>query len=246
MKLYVGWQDTETRRWYTVGVLSEDKGSYVFAYTKGAILAKSAGRFVHLPRMTDFYKLYKSEELFPIFSNRVLPKSRPEYKNYLEWMGMEEQDVNPLTFLARSGGEKATDNLLVYPMPEKTADGKYKAYFFVHGLRYVPESTLELISSLQIGQRLFPMADLNNSADSLAIALRADDPAFLIGYCPRYIAKEIGELAKRPNCSLEITVNKVNKEAPFQMMLSCKAEAIWPEGFDVCDKEECCPLTSFV
>jgi hypothetical protein len=193
--------------------------------------------------MNDFYKRYQSKELFPIFSNRILPKSRPEYKDYLEWMGLQDQNTDPLTVLARSGGGKVTDNLQVYPMPEKTEDGKYKSYFFVNGLRYLSDIVLELIPSLEVGQMLFPMLDCNNFVDPLAVALRADDPAFLVGYCPRYIAQEIGCLAQEANNSLLITVNKINKTAPYQMMLSCKAEALWPDGFKACSRDECEILT---
>lgn len=239
MKLYVGWQDQTTRRWYTVGVLSSNKDVYVFAYTKGALFAKETGRFLPLPRMRDFKKTYESNELFPIFSNRILPKSRPEYHDYLEWMGLENSDVDPLMLLARSGGEKLTDNLQVYPMPEKTEDGKYKSYFFVHGIRYIAPEVLGLIGSLKVGQRLFPMSDCNNPADALAIALRADNPSFMVGYSPRYIAKELGILAHHPSSLLSITVNRINKNAPYQMMLSCKAEAVWPDDFETCAGEEC-------
>lgn len=238
MKLYVGWQDELSRRWYTIGVLSSDAGDYVFSYTKGALSAQEAGRFSPLPRMTDLNKVYRSSELFPIFSNRILPKSRPEYRDYLDWMGLEEESTDSLGILARSGGGRVTDNLQVYPVPEKSPDGKYKSYFFAHGLRYMAEVVLQLIPNLEVGQRLFPMLDCNNLAHSLAVALRADDPAFLVGYCPRHMAEGIGALAKQPSSTLQITVNKVNKNAPYQMMLRCKAEAEWPEGFEPCTADE--------
>ncbi len=238
MRLYVGWQDEETRRWYTVGALSSNNEFYYFSYTKGAQLALQNSKFIPFSRMNDLDKQYKSEELFPIFSNRILPKSRPDYSEYLEWMGLEDQEIDPLAILTRSGGEKATDNLQIYPMPEKTEDGKYKAYFFVNGMRYLPTPVVDLIEKLEIGSQLFPMLDCNNSKDTLAVALRADDPTVLVGYCPRYIAEEIGELAQNLNHSLKITVNRINKSAPSQMKLRCKVEAIWPEDFQACNREE--------
>lgn len=242
MKLYVGWQNEDTRRWYTVGVLSFEEGEYLFSYTKGALSARETGRFRLFPRMSELNRVYQSPELFPIFSNRVLPQSRPDYKSYLQWMGLEEDDGDPLAILARSGGGKVTDNIQLYPVPEKTVEGKYRSYFFVNGVRYLHPLILELIPTLTEGQRLFPMLDCNNSSHALAVALRADDPAFLVGYCPRHAADEIGTLAKKENSSLLITVSRVNKGAPYQMMLRCKAESDWPENFETCARDECQPL----
>ena len=72
-KLYVAWQDPETRRWSAVGRLSREGNAYVFVYTKGAELSPS---FTPFPRMAHFDVVYSSDTLFPLFANRLLTKSR--------------------------------------------------------------------------------------------------------------------------------------------------------------------------
>jgi len=246
MRLYVGWQDAESRRWYTVGLLSTDNDVYTFSYTKGALAAEKCGNFKPFTRMNDLTKVYRSSELFPLFSNRILPRSRPEYSDYLKWLGFKDNDsTDPLSILARSGGETATDNIQVFPMAEKTDDGKYEAYFFVQGIRYLHEDIQEMVMSLEEGSAVFPMLDYCNPKDKLAVALRANDPALLIGYCPRHLAKELGLLVKNSDSKLQMFVKRVNKTAPYQMRLSCKIEALWPDNFQPCDQEECEPLVSF-
>jgi hypothetical protein len=39
--------------------------------------------------MHDLRKHYVSEILFPLFSNRLLDSSRPEYPDYVQWLGVE-------------------------------------------------------------------------------------------------------------------------------------------------------------
>lgn len=78
--LYVTWQDPDTRQWYPVGRLIHKDGSYEFTYTRGAKVSK---KFVPFGRMLDLDVAYLSNELFPLFANRMLPKSRPEYSDYL-------------------------------------------------------------------------------------------------------------------------------------------------------------------
>lgn len=244
LKLYVGWQEPRTRRWYTVGRLAsrENDGLYEFIYTKGAENALETGKFLPFSRMKDLKKRYLSEELFPLFSNRILPKSRPDYKDYLKWMDLSEKDASPLKILARSGGERATDLLQVYPAPEKTDDGKYKTYFFVRGLRYLAAPVFELCSDIKVGHQLFPMHDFANHHDKYAVSLRTDDPAFMIGYCPRYLSEDLLSLAKNDSKSLKITVNRVNETAPLQMRFRCEVVANWPQKFESYTQKECEPL----
>jgi hypothetical protein len=136
--LFITWQDPETRRWIPVGRLTFAKGAYQFAYTRGA---KESKNFVPFGRMLDLDVVYLSSELFPLFSNRILPKSRPQYRDYLDWLGLDESKANGLDVLARSGGQRATDTLEIVPCPEPTSDNNYMVYFFGHGLRHLSQRT---------------------------------------------------------------------------------------------------------
>lgn len=61
--------------WSPIGRLEFDRGTYRFAYTKGA---RTAAGFTPFSGMEDLEQIYESNDLFPVFANRLLPKSRPE------------------------------------------------------------------------------------------------------------------------------------------------------------------------
>jgi hypothetical protein len=81
---------------------------YTFAYTKGAEEARQQARFQPLESFPDLLTVYVSEQLFPLFSNRLLPQSRPEYQEFLEWLSVPSSERDPVVILARSGGRKVT------------------------------------------------------------------------------------------------------------------------------------------
>src|SRR5579864_5897436 len=148
LALFVSWQDPTSRRWHVVARLKREQGEYRFTYTKGAL---ASNNFTPFGRMTDLRQEYRSAELLPLFSNRVLPRSRPEYLEYLEWLALNPSNADPLVILARTGGLRSTDSLSMYPMPTKSSNGEYRVVFFCHGLRYIPDMALDRISELKAG-----------------------------------------------------------------------------------------------
>ena len=92
-----------------------------------------------LPRSNgfpDFRRRYVSDQLFPLFQNRVMAKRRPDFREYLEVRDIEEQDPDPLEILAVDGGYRVTDNFQVFPKIEKAPDGDFRCRFFLHGWRH--------------------------------------------------------------------------------------------------------------
>jgi len=71
------------------------------------------------------------------------------------------------------------------------------------------------------------MRDFQNSFDSFALALRSEDPTFLVGYCPKYYAKEVNLLIDQ-NFEVTVTVKNVNVDAPMNMRLLCSLKAKHP------------------
>jgi hypothetical protein len=61
----------------------------------------------------------------------------------------------------------------------------------------------------------------------------------LIGHVPRYLAFDIGSC--EPDF-IEVTVERVNPDAPLQHRLLCRMNACWPEGFRPCSGEDYLPL----
>jgi hypothetical protein len=107
--------------------------------------------------MEDLTATYESNELFPLFANRLLSKTRPEYKASLNWLNIRNSEDDPLTLLGRSDGLRGTDSLMVFPLPEKSSDGTNHAHFFSHGLRYLPDYVVQAVEGLRPGSRLFLM-----------------------------------------------------------------------------------------
>lgn len=214
--LYIAWKDPETRQWHTVGRLTQSsKTGYRFCYTAGAV---ASPRFEYLGRMHDLYRSYHSDTLFPLFANRILNRSRPEFPCYLEWLGVEA-DANPLELLARSGGRRATDSLCVYPEVEPDNSGWMTLYFFSHGLRYLTSEALAALDRLQPGMALQLVAE-DHQHDRFALRLE-DDAAQMFGYCPRYLNQSLRAVMRET--PIQLTVARNNREAPMQFRLLCEA-----------------------
>ena len=236
--LFLAWQDPETRGWYPVGRLSRDDGVYRFVYTKGA---KRSKRFIPFGRMQDVTAAYESRELFPLFANRLLTKQRPEYKDFLDWLNVQDNEDDPLALLARTGGTRQTDTLMVFPCPSKS-DGMYRTKFFAQGLRYLSACSISAVNQISAGARLFLMPDPQNEHDRLAIALRTTDPKTLVGYCPSYLTEDFRRLLRARTHAVVVTAERVNASAPIQLRLLCDLVAPWPRTFRPCSTNDFKPL----
>lgn len=175
--IFVAWHTEQpSPRWGPVGrVDSIDAGSrepsYRFCYTNGA---KTLEGFRPFDGMEDLDEVYHSDTLFPMLLNRLLPKSRPEYKDFLRWNDFDPSDPpEPLLLLQRSEGIKKTDSIEVFPCPVPDNKGCYLNFFFVHGMRFQlnnPAAT-EAISQLHSGDRLQLRCEPDNPVDSFAVAI---------------------------------------------------------------------------
>lgn len=218
-KLFLTWQDKESRKWFPVGTLVFDGELYRFFYVKGALEARDEANFQPLISFPDFREIYESDELFPMFANRVMPASRPEYKQTIELLAIPEGDDDPLAFLARSGGAKVTDKFEIFCAP-KLENGKYNLRFFAHGLRYVPEGAIKRISQMRREDRLYLAHDFQNPFEADALQLHTRDN-HIVGYCPSYLLDDMNRLRRRED--IEVCVERVNDEsAPLQFRLLCR------------------------
>lgn len=243
--VFLAWQDPQKRLWYPIGKLTSDGRIFRFAYTRGASSACAANRFVPLAAFPDLHRVYESERLFPLFANRLLPTSRPEFAQFLRWLNLEDPQPAPLALLARSGGARETDNLEVFPCPEPAIDGMYETAFFLRGLRHMAQVAVERAGRLEAGERLCVMLDLENDFDRDAMALRAADreSPLLLGYLPRYLSGELVRLMRTTHRTPDVTVSQVNADAPLQFRVLCQLRIQWGEGFRPFSGEEYQPLT---
>jgi hypothetical protein len=227
--------DAKQGCWRPIGRLDRlDKG-YRFVYTRGA---KEYQGFDPLPGMPELTEVYESDELFPVFANRLLGRSRREYEAYLAWGGFDvAAPPDPIAVLGVTEGRRVTDQIEVFPLPQPDAQGCFVNKFFLHGVRWMPDAAIEEINRLNPNERLAPLPDIGNQADPNAVAIRTRTPRkrFLIGYVPGYLATDVRQVCDRcDHDAIEITVERVNPDAPFQHRLLCRMRARWPDGFEPC------------
>ncbi len=244
--LFLAWQDPKSRYWFPIGRLTFDGEQYHFVYTRGVIEAKDQCWFQPLHSFPSFDKVYTSVELFPLFSNRLMRRSRPDYKNYVEWLNIPQHEDDTIAILARSGGKKATDTFEVFSCPEPDENGLYHIHFFVHGLRYFPKCSIERVNQLRGNEQLYLVHDAQNPYDPNALLLRTEDK-HNVGYCPRYLVRDVHELLQREPKLLHVHVERVNQApTPIQFRLLCNMTAEWHKDFRPFSGQEYQPIVDDV
>lgn len=240
--LFVAWRPgvPQERGWRPVGSLEHDGQLYRFCYTRGAW----GGGFRPFEQMERLDQIYESESLFPVFANRLLPSSRPEYEAYLRWSGFDpDNPPDPIVVLGVTEGIRQTDAVEVFPCPAPDLEGCYLNKFFLHGIRWMPAWAIERINRLRPGEQLRLMPDPQNPADPRAVAVRTDGEPAMIGFVPRYLAHDVGTLLSQCDVYfVELLVEHVNADAPLQNRLLCRMRGCWPDGFRPCSGEEFAPI----
>jgi hypothetical protein len=229
--LFLAWQNPVSRAWFPIGRLTFDGKLYRFVYIQGAITAQQNGDFKPIWAFPELDKVYESPELFPLFANRLLRHSRPDYPDFVQWLNVPEHGDDPIALLARSGGQRATDTFEVFPYPEPDEQGRYHVHFFAHGLRHLPTETHPRIHQLKPGELLYVAHDCQNPYDSKALLLRTED-LYIAGYCPRYLVNDVFDLLYRSPEKLQVLVERVNlPPTPLQFRLLCNLTAEWSADF---------------
>ena len=224
IKLFLSWQAPSNRKWLPVGLLTFDGSIFRFTYTQGALIANETFGFMPPRTFPDLFQTYESDELFPLFANRRISPSRPEFEDFVQWLNIPKDKDDPLALLARSGGRRATDTFEVFPCPEIDSQGQYHIHFFSHGLRHLPDVSVNRIGKLSEGEKLYLAIDFQNEYDGRALILRTQDN-HIVGYCPRYLLDDAYSLldhSKEQEQMLEIVVERTNlAPAPLQFRLLC-------------------------
>jgi len=240
--LFVAWRTLDPKGgWGPVARLDHNGEVYRFSYTRGA---RTLPGFRPFPQLDQLDQIYESGDLFPLFANRLLSKSRPEYESFLRWGGFDPSNPpEPIAILGVTEGLRQTDSIEVFPCPQPDADGCYLNRFFLHGVRWMPPAAIERIGRLAMGEQLLVMADLCNAFDRNAVAVRTDRERTLIGYVPRYLARDVWHLLGQCEPDyISLVVERLNADAPLQQRVRCRMSACWPKGFQPCSGEEFQPI----
>lgn len=217
--LFLGWLDPISCSWFPIGRLTYDGTFYQFVYTQGAKEAQEVCGFRPLSSFPRLDVIYRSTYLFAVFSNRLMAPSRPDYSSFTQWLGLTPHENNPMAILARSGGERETDTLTVFPYPELTKEGYYHLYFFSYGLSNLPQHTIERINRLAYGDKL-GLAQDTSSPQVLTLNTKDHD---MVGHCPQYLSSEVTARLLKDADEIEVCVERVNQPpAPLQFRLLCR------------------------
>jgi len=241
--VFVAWQPHGLHQgWRPVGNLDYHAGLYRFRYINGA--AKPG--FRRFPGFSDLYTVYESEDLFPLFANRLLAKARPEYAEFLRWGGFADGvDAHPLSELGVTEGLRQTDSVEVFPCPQPDAEGWFVNTFFLHGLQRLPAASLDRAVALKPGESLKLMLDPQSDHNQHAIAVRTGDERMTIGYFPHYLAHDAWRLLKVCDpLDMRLSVVQVNSGAPLQNRVLCRLRSWWPEGYAPCSGEDFQPIVA--
>jgi len=243
--VFVAWRPIQPELgWRPVGRLEHSDGLYRFCYTRGA----QREPFEPFRGMENLNQIYESADLFPLFANRLLPASRPEYESFLRWSGLGAgEPLDPIVVLGVTEGIRETDAIEVFPSPAQDVSGHYLNKFFLHGIRWLAPASAERIKLLRPNEPLKLLADFQNSYDPRAVAVRTTDNPTLVGYVPRYLANDVWRLVRGGDADfMELSVERVNLDAPLQNRVLCRMYATWPDGFTPCSGDDFEPISSRV
>lgn len=229
--LFVAWRDPESGSIHPIGelirTLRPDGEHYSFAYLE---LAERLPGFEPLPGLPDLHRCYRANRLFPVFANRVMPRTRPEFDLLARSVDLAG-DADPFEVLARSGGRRATDRIEVFLPPERTPDGHSCVLFFVRGIRHI-EGASDAVARLHPGDRLVLVDDPTNAFNTRALVLRASD-GHQVGWIPDYLVGHVHELHQLNRREPNVTVEHVNDATVAgHIRLLCRLAAPWPDGYE--------------
>lgn len=224
-RLYVTWREPSGSI-HPIGLLVRrvdgESEHFRFAYLK---MAETLDEFQPLAGLPDLHRLYESDALFPVFAHRVMPRTRPEFDALARRVQLGA-DADPFEVLARSGGRRATDRVEVFAPPRLTDDGRSSCFFFVRGIRHLPDAA-PVVAALRPGEVLDLVDDPDNRYNARAVLLGADGTA--IGWLPDYLVDHVHQLRGLNGTDPTVIVEHVNDESsPSHQRVLCRLDAPWP------------------
>ncbi len=255
--LFLAWQDggssartgvahaMGTRRWFPIGRLDADPEAqlYRFRYTHGAEEARDVAQFITLDAFPELYRTYESDQLFPLFQNRMMRRDRTDYAAFVERLGIKPNEADPFTVLGITGGERQTDPLEVFPKIQTDEDGTFRCRFFLHGWRHVNETAQKRLMQLIHDEPLQVAMEINNPATGAAIQLQTANDYHMLGWAPRYLVHDLLHAMGHSVIQMKARVIRVNPPpAPHNQRVLVELEGCYPKGVEPMSSEEFQPL----
>ncbi|KZS63506.1 hypothetical protein [Mycobacterium ostraviense] len=178
----IAWRNRPRGITAPVGVLDQRAGGYRFRYL--AEVDETVEGFRPFIGFPDLDRVYESARLWPFFDLRVMDRKRPDFPQYVRWLGLTV-DAPRLDILSRSGGEQKGDNVYLAEAPPVADDGGTQAVFLARGVSYAIRQygTEAAASSLRGGDHLMVVDDDTNEANPRALLLTTAEGA-AVGWIP--------------------------------------------------------------
>jgi len=241
-RLVVTWEHPDTRAISPVGFLTYDGSTYVFVYLRQALEAEGFRPLVGFP---DLRRRYESDQLFPLFAQRVMDPHRADYARYVDRLGLNPDELDPWEQLARSEGTRQGDTIQLLPNPGRDPNGIWRCRTLVHGLRWIPmrattvdgvarevtSAELEVaLTSLQVGDDLELVMEPSNRYNPRAVVV-LDRSRIPLGYLPDLMTEGFGRLSQA--ASVAARVVRVNgPDAPAHLRLVVELSAQVTDEFE--------------
>lgn len=181
-RLAVAWQHPVTRRITAVGLLTCSESSYAFSYLRSAAGVQDFQPFLGFP---DLERRYEANALFPLFAQRVMRASRPDFLRYSQALRLEAGACD-WSILGRSQGQREGDGIRVFPEPYVDEAGVTSSTFFVSGLRHRMRQDPRVsgaLDALTPGDRLTLIDEPTNAEDARAL-LVAEGAGLTLAWVP--------------------------------------------------------------
>ena len=228
--LFLAWQAQDaSRQWFPIGRLDADvaRSRYRFRYTAGAERAQEQGGFGLITEFPNLNQDYRTDRLWPLFTNRVLTPRRPDFGTYLENLDLPQGTVDPIEILAVNGGSRITDSYEVFPKIDKRQDGTFSCRFFLHGWRHVSGVAEDRLESLQPGEELTIALELTNPVTRVAVQVQTSD-YLVLGWTPRYLVPDLTLAVAEAPTEYSATVVRVNPQpAPSRQRVLIEMTGRW-------------------
>lgn len=211
----VAWRNRLRRSIAPVAVLDHDAAGYRFQYLPSVDRTVEGFRpFVGFPELGH---VYESHRLWPFFDLRVMDRKRPDFGQYVRWLGLTT-DASRLDILSRSGGEQKGDTVYLAEAPAVGNDGTTESVFLVRGTSYAVRAynTVAAAESLRAGDELALVDDVTNEANPDALLLATPEGA-AVGWIPDLLI-EYARLVRNGDGRVTVLQNN-GSNAPWHVRL---------------------------
>ncbi|MGH3688038.1 MAG: hypothetical protein ACRDRU_15540 [Pseudonocardiaceae bacterium] len=212
----VAWQHPDERSVRPVGLLQYDGQTHEFFYLHAVSEVHDFRPFLNFP---DLARIYRSADLFPMFSQRVMSARRPDYTQYLRQLDLVG-GATPWEQLARTEGKLASDTIQLIPEPEVDGKGRTKSQFLVAGIRHQIKDEHQrdlILSRLKRGDKLQLVEEPGDPVNPRAVLVSTRDQVAL-GWVPNMLVDYVHDV--RDGGPFSVEVAHVNgPDAPSHMRL---------------------------